>query len=359
MVLEISGLTKCYENHPIFQNLNLFVEKGEMVVLLGASGVGKTTLLRLIAGLEPVDQGSIKINGKLVNNIPSSKRGIGMMFQDLGLFPHMDVFSNIAFGLRTKKEMKVNIHNRVDELLSMLQLEGYGNRNVNQLSGGEMQRVALERALAPYPAILLLDEPLGSLDRPLRDILQDQIRLLLKDLNITVLYVTHDRDEAFVVADKIAFVDNKRIIQIGTSMDVYNNPKYASVAKLLGFKNILKGKLIHKEDDNLIFQTQIGDIFVKNLKGTDMIKNSMDSKLYIDSSGIKILDIRNSSDQNTFIAKIRDIRFKGDYNEIVLKISGYEIFARIPICEQRSYINIGNIVGVKIDSKGVRVFSDL
>ena len=170
MVLEISGLTKCYENHPIFQNLNLFVEKGEMVVLLGASGVGKTTLLRLIAGLEPVDQGSIKINGKLVNNIPSSKRGIGMMFQDLGLFPHMDVFSNIAFGLRTKKEMKVNIHNRVDELLSMLQLEGYGNRNVNQLSGGEMQRVALARALAPYPAILLLDEPLGSLDRPLRDI---------------------------------------------------------------------------------------------------------------------------------------------------------------------------------------------
>ena len=200
----------------------MFVEEGEMVVLLGASGVGKTTLLRLIAGLESVDQGSIKIKGELVNNIPSSKRGIGMMFQDLGLFPHMDVFSNIAFGLRTKKEMKVNIQNRVYELLSMLQLEGYGNRNVNQLSGGEMQRVALARALAPYPAILLLDEPLGSLDRPLRDILQDQIRFLLKDLNITVLYVTHDRDEAFVVADRIAFVDNKRIIQIGTSMDVYN-----------------------------------------------------------------------------------------------------------------------------------------
>ena len=357
MVLEIKGLTKSYETTTIFQNLDLYIEEGEIVVLLGASGVGKTTLLRLIAGVELIDEGEIKINGELVNTIPSSKRGVGMMFQDLALFPHMDVFSNIAFGLRTKQETKVNIQNRVEELLSMLHLEGYGNRNVNQLSGGEMQRVALARALAPNPAILLLDEPLGSLDRPLRDILQDQIRLLLKDLNITVLYVTHDRDEAFVVADRIAFIDNKNIIQIGSSIEVYNNPKYSSVAKLLGFKNIFKGTVIGKEQDYLIFKTQIGDIFVKNPK--DMITGNIEYKLYVDSSGIEILDIKNSSNQKILIGEIRDIRFKGDYNEIVLKVSGGEIFGRIPINDQRSYINRGNVVGVKIDSKYVRVFTDL
>jgi len=357
MALEIKGLTKFYESKPVFQNLDLYIEEGETVVLLGASGVGKTTLLRLIAGLELLDDGDIKINGELVNSLPPAKRGIGMMFQDLALFPHMDVFSNIAFGLRTKQETKLNIQIRVKELLSMFQLEGYENRNVNQLSGGEMQRVALARALAPYPAILLLDEPLGSLDRPLRDILQDHIRFLLKDLKITVLYVTHDRDEAFVVADRIAFIDNKRMIQIGSCKDVYNNPKNSSVAKLLGFKNIFRCTVIGKEDDDLIYRTEIGDIFVKNSK--DINANSIDSKLYVDSSGIEIIDIKNSSNKNIFIGEIRDIRFKGDYNEIALKVSGGEIFCRISIDDQRSYINRGNIVGVKIESNHVRVFVDL
>ena len=211
MVLEISGLTKCYENHPIFQNLNLFVEKGEMVVLLGASGVGKTTLLRLIAGLEPVHQGSIKINGKLVNNIPSSKRGIGMMFQDLGLFPHMDVFSNIAFGLRTKKEMKVNIHNRVDELLSMLQLEGYGNRNVNQLSGGERSRVATIRAIINKPCVLFADEPTGNLDKKNSLKLIDLLGQINRDFNQSIVLTTHDPNVASI-GDKQYKLENGSLI---------------------------------------------------------------------------------------------------------------------------------------------------
>lgn len=238
-MLEIQHLQRAYNGEPILQDVNLTVEKGEIVCLLGASGSGKTTLLRIIAGLEVADSGGLFLNGDPFTNIPVHKRAFGLMFQDYALFPHMTVSENVLFGMQMQRATAIEKSARLSEVLSLVGLDGFEKRNVEQLSGGERQRVALARSLAPRPHLLMLDEPLGSLDAALRERLVLDLRRIIKQIGLTAIYVTHDQREAFAIADRIAVIHAGRIVQVSEPHTLYYKPQNRYVAEFLGFRNII------------------------------------------------------------------------------------------------------------------------
>lgn len=221
----------------VIDRLSLTVGRGEVVAVVGPSGSGKSTLLRAVAGLEPLAGGSITLAGRDLVGVPTHHRGLGLMFQDHGLFTHLDVVGNIGYGLEVAGMAGAERRRRVDELLSLVGLEGLGHRRVDQLSGGEAQRVALARALAPEPGLLMLDEPLGSLDRALREQLTGELRRLLSELGQTAVHVTHDQSEAFAVADRIAVIDGGELVAVGRPADLWSDPGSAFVARFLGHPN--------------------------------------------------------------------------------------------------------------------------
>lgn len=241
-MLKITNLTKSFEDAPLLRAVSFTVAAGEIVCLLGPSGSGKTTLLRLIAGLEQPERGDIFFAEQDMRAVPVHRRGFGMMFQDLALFPHQNVFDNVAFGLRMKHIARAEIRPQVQEALELVGLGGFAQRDVNNLSGGEQQRVALARALAPRPRLLMFDEPLGALDRLLREQLVSDLRAILKRLQLTALYVTHDQDEAFAIADRIALLHAGGIAQIGAPEELYRAPANAFVAQFLGLTNLFPAK---------------------------------------------------------------------------------------------------------------------
>ncbi len=251
MTLEIIALNKTYDNALLLRDISLTIETSEIVCLLGPSGSGKTTLLRIIAGLEQSDSGDIFFDQQNMRNVPVHLRGFGMMFQDLALFPHKNVFDNVAFGLRMQGSSAMPQHEelteRVSEMLELVGLTGFAKRNVNNLSGGEQQRVALARSLAPQPKLLMLDEPLGALDRILREQLVADLRTILKRIGVTALYVTHDQDEAFAIADRIIIMYGGRIAQIGTPAEIYRNPANAFVARFLGMTNLYPARWLSED----------------------------------------------------------------------------------------------------------------
>ncbi len=228
----------------VLQGVSLQVQNGEVVCLLGPSGCGKTTLLRIIAGLERPDRGRVLFDGRDVTGVPVHERGFGLMFQDYALFPHKDVAANVAFGLRMQGLPRSEVERRVREALQMVNLEHLAHRDVHQLSGGEQQRVALARSLAPRPRLLMLDEPIGALDRTLRDRLLEELRRILKQVRLTVLYVTHDQNEAFAIADRVVLMRRGRVLQVGTPEEVYRRPATPWVARFLGMDNLLPGEWI-------------------------------------------------------------------------------------------------------------------
>jgi ABC-type Fe3+/spermidine/putrescine transport system ATPase subunit len=244
-ILDIRAVSKAYAP-PVLavDNVSLQVAEGETLCILGPSGSGKTTLLRMVAGLEVPEAGQICYAGEDLAGVPPHLRDFGMMFQDFALFPHMNVYDNVAFGLRMHKLPPDEIAVRVQEMLRLVALEGYETRAVDELSGGEQQRVALARALAPRPRLLLLDEPLGALDRALRERLMLDLRDILRDQGITALYVTHDQTEAFAVADQIAVMNAGQVEQVSTPVALYERPATAFVARFLGFKNIVPGQMV-------------------------------------------------------------------------------------------------------------------
>lgn len=237
--LEVRNITNCYDDETVLQDISFTLDRGEILCLLGPSGSGKTTLLRILAGLEPKESGAIFYEGRDLQPIAPHKRQIGMMFQEYALFPHKTVWQNIAFGLEMKKSEKSKIAAKVETMLGLVGLEGFGSRKIDQLSGGERQRVALARSLAPEPELLLLDEPLGSLDRTLRDRLTAEIRQILKTIGVTAIFVTHDQAEAFSVADKVAILKDGILQQYDNPENVYRNPANRVVAEFLGFKNLI------------------------------------------------------------------------------------------------------------------------
>jgi ABC-type Fe3+/spermidine/putrescine transport system ATPase subunit len=267
MVLHVSHVSKAYPGLPVLHDVSFNVNEGEILCLLGPSGAGKTTLLHIIAGLETADSGTVSFAGQDLSGVPVHRRNFGLMFQDYALFPHKDVFANIAFGLRMQGYRMSDVARRVQEVLALVKLEGYERRRVLDLSGGEQQRVALARSLAPRPRLLMLDEPLGSLDRALREQLMNEVRAILKQVGLTALYVTHDQQEAFAVADCIMIMsaapgEGGHIEQAGTPQEVYRQPANPFVAQFLGFRNLFKGKVLAADrgQEGYTVETSLGPL---------------------------------------------------------------------------------------------------
>lgn len=246
--LELRGLTKNFGGFKAVDQVSLKVESGEFLSLIGPSGCGKTTTLRMIAGLSEPDGGSVCIKNEIVNEKPVHKRNIGMVFQSYALFPHMSVFDNIAFGLRMKKLNKTAIQKKVDAVLRLIQLPQLGDRYPKQISGGQQQRVALARAIVTEPAVLLLDEPMSNLDAKLREQMRVDLKQLQQKLGITAIYVTHDQIEAFTMSDRVVIMNEGRVEQIGTPLDVYEMPATVFAANFIGHSNIFRSQLVRPEN---------------------------------------------------------------------------------------------------------------
>jgi thiamine transport system ATP-binding protein len=246
-VLKVEDVTVRFDGKPALEDAELEVAEGEVVALLGPSGSGKSTLLRVVAGLQRPDTGRVLLAGEDATAIPAYRRGIGVVFQDHALFHHRDVWGNVAFGLRMRDTPRDEIERRVAELLDLVGLAGFERRSIATLSGGERQRVALARALAPEPRVLLLDEPLGSLDRPLRERLLDDLERIFDTLGVTAVYITHDFAEAFALGDRVAILRAGQVVQAGTPDEVWARPATEDIARFLGLANVRDGVVIHPE----------------------------------------------------------------------------------------------------------------
>ena len=251
-ILDIRNLVKSYDGVPALRGVNLQVEPGAAVALLGPSGCGKTTLLRIVAGLEQADAGSVLFEGRAIDGVPTHQRGFGLMFQEYALFPHRTVAENVAFGLNMQNVERRAARARVGELLELVGLAGYGARRVDELSGGERQRVALARSLAPRPHLLMLDEPLGALDRTLRERLLGELHSILRQVGVTTLYVTHDQAEAFAIADWLVLMNAGQIEQQGQPAAVYRHPATLFAARFLGHTNIVSGTVLSSPTPALV-----------------------------------------------------------------------------------------------------------
>jgi ABC-type Fe3+/spermidine/putrescine transport system ATPase subunit len=257
-MLEVKHIFKTYEGKPLLNDISFTVAKGETICLLGASGSGKSTLLRIIAGLEEADSGVISFNGRDLTSTPPHLRDIGLVFQDYALFPHLDAHDNVAFGLRMRRLPQNEIAQRVANSLEMVNLAGFEKRQVTDLSGGEQQRVALARALATRPRLLMFDEPLGALDRTLREDLLNELRTILQQTDIPAIYVTHDQEEAFSIADRVLILHNGEIVREGTPAKVWEHPDSAWVAGFLGLGNIFRGQVRGKQDGKWQVESEFG-----------------------------------------------------------------------------------------------------
>lgn len=241
-MLRLRDISKTYAGQPVVVDIDLSLADGEILALLGPSGSGKSTLLSIIAGLEPLDGGQVLWDGADLTSVPAHRRGFGLMFQDYALFPHRDVFGNVAFGMQMAGMDNDGIEAKVSAALQLVGLAGFDHRDVSSLSGGEQQRVALARALAPAPRLLMLDEPLGSLDRALRTRLLGDLSSILRTSKQSSLYVTHDQEEAYAIADRVAILNAGRLAQVGTPEEIYRQPASAFVARFLGMQNLLPAR---------------------------------------------------------------------------------------------------------------------
>ena len=264
-MLEIRDVYKTYNNQPLLHGISLKLNASETICLLGASGSGKSTLLRMIAGLELPDSGQILWEGRDLESTPAHLRDFGLVFQDYALFPHLDVFDNVAFGLKMKSWANTEIEKRVNEVLSLVDMNNFNRRKVTDLSGGEQQRVALARALAPRPRLLMFDEPLGALDRALREDLLDQLRGILQRTHIPAIYVTHDQEEAFTIADRLLMLHSGRIMREGAPIEVWTDPGSAWAAEFLGLGNVIEGNCESRNEKSKLWNitTASGSFAVK------------------------------------------------------------------------------------------------
>ncbi len=302
-VLELKDIHKSFGDTRAVTGVSFKVHKGEILGILGPSGSGKTTLLEIIAGLIQPDQGTCTWNGKDLAGVPPYQRGFGLMFQDFALFPHKNVKENVAFGLLMQDWSSERISQRVDEVLNLVGLPDFGRREVDTLSGGEQQRVALARSLAPQPRLLMLDEPIGSLDRTLRERLMGELREILKSMDQTALYVTHDQVEVFTVADRIVVIKAGKVAQIGTPQEIYRYPNSTFVAQFLGLDNLLQGEA-KREDERTMIATSLGTWpYKEELEGKITVLLRPDVVKVGPASDARDCELRGTLSKKTFSGK--------------------------------------------------------
>ena len=319
--LELKEIKKSFtEGEAVLDNISLEISKGEFITLLGSSGCGKTTTLRIIAGLEQPDAGSVWLNGREVTGLEPNQRDVNTVFQNYALFPHMNVAENIGYGLKLKKVPKSEIRKKVSQMLELVQLEGYERRKPSELSGGQKQRVAIARALVNNPKILLLDEPLGALDLQLRRAMQIELKHLQKKLGITFIYITHDQEEAINMSDRIAVMRDGCIEQIGTPDEIYNHPKTSYVATFVGNANILHGAAESIQGENAIVKIGNDRVIVK-LETSQQDTGDTRAKQYLAAGEKVTLAVRS---ENILLQETAVIGDTGtDHRDIVdISVSG-------------------------------------
>lgn len=336
--LELKNIKKSFQDgEDVLDDICLTAKKGEFVTLLGSSGCGKTTTLRIIAGLEQPDSGQVFLNGKDVTGLEPNRRNVNTVFQNYALFPHMNVADNIGYGLKLKKTPKAEISRRVKEMLELVQLTGFEKRKPSELSGGQRQRVAIARALVNNPEVLLLDEPLGALDLQLRRAMQHELKHLQKKLGITFIYITHDQEEAINMSDTIAVMNHGRFEQIGTPDEIYNHPKTSYVATFVGNANILKGVVKEPADNNnhqITIITESGEVQVLAASEENMPQPGETVTIAVRSENIRFEESVNNIQGNStgnihgLTAKVTEKTFAGGQLRVVLKTTdGQEIIA--------------------------------
>lgn len=311
-IIKLDKISISFDNERILNNFSLNIKEGEFVTFLGPSGCGKTTTLRIIAGFLSPDSGNVFFKGKSINDVPAHKREVNTIFQKYALFPHLNVYENVAFGLRIQKKPENEIKKKVVEMLKMVNLSAYIDRDINSLSGGQQQRVAIARALANNPKVLLLDEPLGALDLKLRKDMQTELKNIHQRTGITFILVTHDQEEALSMSDTVVVMDKGRIQQIGSPTDIYNEPKNAFVADFIGESNIIEGTMV--EDYKVKFS---GKEFCCIDRG---FGNMMPVDVVIRPEDIKV----TSPQDGQISGVVTSVTFKGVHNEIIVDVDGFK-----------------------------------
>ncbi len=339
-IIHIEHLSKYFSEKAVLDDINLFVGKGEFVTLLGPSGCGKTTLLRIIAGFEKSTEGSVVIGGNDVTDTPPHLRPVNTVFQKYALFPHLNVYNNVSFGLNIKRMPEDLIHQKVKQVLKMVGMTGYEERDVNSLSGGQQQRVAIARAIVNAPEVLLLDEPLAALDLKMRKDMQMEIKAMQQKLGISFVYVTHDQEEALTLSDRIVVMGNGRIQQTGTPTEIYNEPANAFVADFIGESNILNGIMI--EDQLVEFSGHRFECIDKGFATNEAVD------VVIRPEDIYIFE---PSDAAMFTGKVTSCIFKGvHYEMMVLTPNGYEF-----MIQDYHPFEAGEVVGLRVKPSDIHV----
>lgn len=338
VIIDLKNISIKLGDAQILENLNMYIRDKEFITLLGPSGCGKTTTLRIIAGFLEPDSGEVIFEDKVINGVPPHKRQVNTIFQRYALFPHLNVYENIAFGLRIKKMKEKEIKETVTEMLKLVNLSGFERRNINSLSGGQQQRVAIARALAVKPRVLLLDEPLGALDLKLRKDMQVELKNIQQRLGITFIYVTHDQEEALSMSDTVVVMDGGVIQQIGTPQDVYNEPKNAFVADFIGESNILDGKML--EDFKCSFsgaQFQCLDKGFDSGESVDVVVRPEDVDIVPVEKGI-------------LTGEVTSVTFKGVHFEIIVDIGGFKW-----MIQTTDYEPVGKKIGLDIEPDAIHI----
>ena len=337
-LIRLRDLCMAFDDELVLDHINLYINDSEFLTLLGPSGCGKTTTLRIIGGFTTPTSGDVTFDGVRINDVPPHKRQINTVFQKYALFPHLDVFENIAFGLRIAKVPAEEIEERVTEMLGVVSLKGFEHRKITQLSGDQQQRVAIARALVNRPKVLLLDEPLGALDLRLRKDMQIELKRIQQQMGITFIYVTHDQEEALTMSDTVVVMDKGRIQQIGTPEDIYNEPKNAFVADFIGESNILNGTMVR---DNVV--KMYGKEF-PCVDGGFAPNEPVD--VVIRPEDIDIVPV----EQGQLAGTVTNVTFKGMQYDIIVDFRGFKW-----LIQTTDHSPVGARIGVKIDPDGFHI----
>lgn len=356
--LVLNGISKYYGDFAAVEDVSLKVKKGEFVTLLGPSGSGKTTILQIIAGFVQPSEGEVYLMGKSISEIPPNKRNIGIVFQDYALFPHMSVFDNVAYSLKIRKVNKKSIKERVEKILDLVQLLPFKHRKPSELSGGQQQRVALARALVFQPDLILMDEPLGALDKNLREHVQIEIKNIQEMLGVTIIFVTHDQEEALVMSDSIAVMNKAKLARFGTPKELYENPNNKFIAGFMGRNNFMNGKVTLVNGEKASIQVNAESFLTLEHEGLQVDDRV---QLGIRPENIDIVKEKQVSDGNVYFeGSISNVLFLGDTIRYVLHvkdIEGNDTEIHISLGKDSNFVPKEKVY-IKFNESDVKVFTE-